>query len=133
MAKITIEEKDWERMQKSVKKHDEEITRLRQKVQPSSIDITSTPPNLTSLQSDIFRFVSEHPHCNKADVIDYLKDKGSRATVFKAIDILVEYGLILDGINEINRQTHSLVVNNDSELSLLIQELRIDSKRPTCR
>ena len=36
---------------------------------------------------------------------------------------MVECGLIRDELNQKNRQTHSLVVNNDNELSLLIQKL----------
>lgn len=123
MARITIDENDWEHIIKSVKRHEECIKKLEQRIQPRSIDVTAIPSNLPPLESDVFRYVSDHSHCSKADVERYLKGKSARVTTFKTIDTLVECGLIRDEINEKNRQTHSLVVNNDNELSLLIQEL----------
>jgi hypothetical protein len=123
MARITIDENDWEHMNRLVNQNTEDIRKLGQQIQPHSTDITSMPDSLTQLQSDIFRYISDHSHCNKADVERSLKDKGSKVTILKAIDTLVEYGLIRDEISKNNRQTHSLVVNNDNELSLLIREL----------
>lgn len=123
MAKMFIDEKDWEHINKLVRQHDESIKRLERQIQPHSIDITSIPTNLTSLQNDIFRYVSEHPDCSKADVERSLKDKGAKVTIRNAIASLVEYKFIRDEISKNNKQTHSLLVNNDSELSLLTQEL----------
>ena len=99
------------------------MKRLEQQIQPRSTDVTAIPNNLPPLESDVFRYVSDHSHCSKADVERHLKGKSARVTTFKTIDTLVECGFIRDELNEKNRQTHSLVVNNDNELSLLIQKL----------
>jgi hypothetical protein len=125
LARIPIQEYEWERTKKLLKQHDEDIKNLKQQIQSHPRDITSIPDSLTPPQSDVFRYVSEHPQCNKTDVERYLKDKGkgSKVTVLKAISDLREHGLIRDEISKNNRQTHSLVVNNANELSILIQEL----------
>lgn len=123
LTRITIDENDWEHTKKSIKRHEECIKKLEQQIQPRSTDVTAIPNNLPPLESDVFRYVSDHSHCSKADVERHLKGKSARVTTFKTIDTLVECGLIRDELNEKNRQTHSLVVNNDNELSLLIQKL----------
>lgn len=122
MIRTTIDEREWEDLKKQVKQHEEYFKKQKQQIRAHS-EVAAISTNLDPRENDIFKFISENPHCNKADVERHFKGKIARQTIFNIIDNLVEYGIVRDEINEKNRQTRSLVINTNSELASLIQQL----------
>ena len=83
--------------------------------------------DLTSREKEILEYIRLNPGITKQQIVDHFGNEGlrkhSRVTIFKKISYLKKYGLIVVSPDQNNSQIHHLYINNESTLSLLIQDI----------
>ena len=82
--------------------------------------------DLTFREKEILEYIKLNPGKTKQQIVDYFDQEGigkySRVTIFKTFSHLEKYGLIVVSPDQNNSQIHHLYINNESTLSLLIQD-----------
>jgi len=70
----------------------------------------------------ILNYIKQNPNKSKQDIVNKFKSSYSRVTVFKILDSLSKYEMILVSQDPENRQTHKIVFNERSLLLGLMRE-----------
>lgn len=83
--------------------------------------------DLTSKEKEILEYIRLNPGITKQQIVNHFGQDGlgkySRVTTFKTISYLQRYSLIVVSLDQNNSQIHHLYTNNESTLSLLIQDI----------
>ncbi len=89
--------------------------------QPRNITQTT---DLDEKEKTIFEYLKSYPSCIKQDVVDAFKSKPgySRKVVFKLVNRLERYGMIIVKPDSVNSQIHHLFINDENVLVLLIKD-----------
>lgn len=80
-------------------------------------------PDLTEQEKTILKFTEKNQGCSKQLLVDEIKGKYSRATVFKILHSLEEFELIYVIPNPENRQTKSVYLGNGGIINRVNKEL----------
>lgn len=73
-------------------------------------------------EKTVLNYIKQNPNKSKQDIVNKFKSNYSRVTVFKILDTLSKYEMILVSQDPENRQTHKVVFNEKSLLLGLMQE-----------
>src|SRR5437870_1123 len=81
--------------------------------QPRNITQTT---DLDEKEKTIFEYLKSYPSCIKQDVVDAFKSKPgySRKVVFKLVNRLERYGMIIVKPDSANSQIHHLFINDEN-------------------
>lgn len=79
---------------------------------------------LTDIESAVLKFIKEHPGSSKQAIVNYFQREGmyTRVPLFRTIESLIKYDMIIARKDNSNRQTYNLFINSESLLVSLISE-----------
>jgi hypothetical protein len=78
--------------------------------------------NLTGSERKIFDYIVTHPNISKQVLVEHFNGSYSRMTVFKNLDRLASYNMIVYNRNPENKQSYDIKINDKNLLVELIQE-----------
>jgi hypothetical protein len=109
---VTIDEEEWKRVKNDIENLKSERRGKLRKNEFHSV----LADDVNSKERVVFEFIRSNPNITKQKVVDHFREEKllARVSVFKTIKTLVDYGLVIDNEHETNRHTRNLIVNENS-------------------
>jgi hypothetical protein len=78
--------------------------------------------DFSEVEKAVLGFIRRSPGATKQGVVDGLNKLYSRVPVFRTINLLVRYGMVVERKDKINRQRYNLFINSENLLVSLVKD-----------
>jgi hypothetical protein len=117
-SRITVPSDEWNKVRKDIEQIKTVIKTSETREHEKSPELS----DFSEVEKAVLRFIGDRPGATKQGVVDGLNKLYSRVPVFRTINLLVGYGMVVERKDKTNRQKYNLFINSENLLVSLVKD-----------